>query len=49
MCSCRGNVRLALVALGAGLLLSLLICGWFARLLIGLVLLVIGAVALRCD
>lgn len=49
MCSRKGGVRLALIALGAGLLLSLLISGWFARLLVALALLGLGALAACCD
>ena len=43
-------VRLScvLVALGAGLLASLLIPGWFARVLVGIILIVLGVLIAGC-
>ena len=57
VCWCGGGVMrarscgtgLIFLALGAGLLLSLLIPGWFARVVIGVVLIGIGCLAGCCD
>lgn len=40
---------LIFLALGAGILLSLLIPGWFARVVIGVVLIGIGCLTGCCD
>ena len=49
MRSCPCGSGLIFLALGAGLLLSLLIPGWFAKVLIALVLIVIGCLTAGCE
>ena len=42
MCPCRERIGLAFLGAGAGLLLSLLLSGWFLRLLLGAALIAAG-------
>ena len=48
MCSRSCGLSCVLVALGAGLLASLLIPGSFARVLVGIILIVLGVLIAGC-
>lgn len=48
MCSRSCGLGCVLVALGAGMLASLLIPGWFARVLVGIILIVLGVLIAGC-
>ena len=43
------GIGAVLIALGAGLLLSLLITGWFARVLAGAILIAVGYLICNCE
>lgn len=45
---CPQKLSATLIGIGLGLLLSLLLPGWFVRLAIGLVLLVLGCLLSGC-
>ena len=47
MCVKTEQVGLLLIGVGAGLLLSFALCGWFLRVLVAAILIVLGLLILK--